>query len=117
MSDFPITSKDQIIDIDTIKAECENLKTSADSFTKCSSKLGDAMAYLTAEDLSVDKKTYSDTLDQLMTYVSSQGTGIEEIAASIEEIAQQIYNTQCQYYQNYLDYLEYQKAQEAQKNG
>lgn len=114
MSNFPITSTSQYINLDAIKSACQMIKDAANDYKNSAKEIDAAIGCLGKNALSIDGETYEKLLTELKETFESSQTQLESLADQILAEATKILENQKIAYQNYLNYLEYLKEQEAQ---
>lgn len=104
-----ITSESQLIDISTIRAECQKIRTTAKDFKTCSDVIKDASGICDENALSVEGQTLQDTIDEVADGVANVQNDLNSFADSIESSANEVYNLQNKQLQEYRESLKKKK--------
>lgn len=107
---YGITSESQIIDVDTIRKGCNELKSNAGDFSNCAKNVKSAGEDCTKDTISVDGMSLEPTIVQLSEEISNCKTAIENLADQIISEAETIYNAQRNELAEYKRRLEEQQS-------
>ena len=105
---YGITNSSQIIDIETIKKGCDEIKKAAETFKSCGDTVFEASEECNTEVLSVDGKSMQPVLASLSEEIKGFEEQVDSFADSIYELACEIKAKQEKELQQYLNRLEQQ---------
>ena len=108
---YGITSKSQIIDLDTIKAGCQEFKDCLDDFEICGKGV---IETCNSKALSVDEKTFEYPITDLGESIKALKDEYIGYADQVIADATSVYNAQIA---EYNDYVTKMQQQENQNNG
>ncbi len=111
---YGITSKSQIIDLDTIKAGCQEFKDCLDDFEICGKGVIEAGETCNSKALSVDEKTFEYPITDLGESIKALKDEYIGYADQVIADATSVYNAQIA---EYNDYVTKMQQQENQNNG
>lgn len=111
---YGITSKSQIIDLDTIKAGCQEFKECLDDFEICGKGVIEAGETCNSKALSVDDKTFEYPITDLGKSIKDLKDEYVGYADQVITDATNVYNAQIA---EYNDYVTKMQQQENQNNG
>ena len=112
---FSITSRDMIIDYETIAAGANELKKIAETFKQCGQEMKVAGDICDASAISVDGKTFQPTIYETAEKVIEVAQNIETYASNIAVAAKNLYNKQVEEYNRYLAYVKEQRKKAEEK--
>lgn len=111
-----ITSESQLIDIETIRNGCNQLKGAADDFDKVGDYVNNTGDNSGVDVFSVDNKSFGPSIKSLGEAIKGVKSQIVAEAENILSSAEKIYASQKAELQAYKDKLEKEKQEAEQKN-
>jgi hypothetical protein len=113
---YGITSSSQLIDLDSIKAGCENYKDALDDFTKCGELVIYAGTTCSSKALSVDDSTLEYPINELGEEIKKLKTTYSSYADDVVAQATKIYNAQVSELNEYIRKQQELEAQQQNSN-
>lgn len=111
---YTITSRDQIMDIESIRSKLLQLKAELVGFDTYGQEVIDAGQTCSANALSVSGASYEQSLIQTGQEIKNIKPTYEAIIDQTINNAQNVYNAQVNMYNEYLAYLERQRQEQQQ---
>lgn len=97
MATYNIKKRSDMIDINSIRNYCGQLKSRSEELVKLADNIGKQASNVTQEVLSIGGKTPGAAFDEVIEYLKSQASALNEYAEAAEERATEIYNEQDRY--------------------
>lgn len=107
---YNITSKDDLIDVQTINAGCKKIVKAGMSFENCARGVETAADMCSIETLSVDNKSMQPIMLNIAEQIRKIKDILENFSVSVQGLAQDIYDEQYSELQQYLEKIKQEQA-------